>query len=144
MARTRNVTAFPLPVRTDVEYLQFAARIFYIVHTHLHDLREWVTGIVPCLHSTDEVTREFGKTGANKQSHDLIEIIIIFQHEQNRLFWIKKRPSPDRKHGRPSNVQRSTNMRGAKTQHQTRINENACFFFDCFLKWLWRQTSNSG
>src|ERR1700704_1366536 len=104
---------------------------------------EWITGIVPRLHSTDEVTREFGETSANKQSHDLIEIIII-QHEQNRLLRIKKRPSPDRKHGRPSNVQCSRNMRGAKTQHQTRVDENSCFFIDGLLKCLRRQTGDSG
>src|SRR5439155_1208939 len=99
---------------------------------------EWITSVVPRFHSTDEITGEFGETCANKQAHDFIEIIVIFQHQQKRLFRIQKGPSPDRKHGRTSDVQRSRNMRAAEAQHQTCVDKNACLFIDRFLECLWR------
>ena len=90
MTRTRDMAALPLAIRADIEDLQFGAGIFQFVYAHLRNLRKRITGVVPCFHSTDEIACEFGEAGANKQAHDFIKIIILLQHEQDRLFGIEQ------------------------------------------------------
>ena len=84
------MTAFPFMRRTHVENLQFAARLLHFVHGHLRNRFERKTGVVPRLHSANKIPGKFRETGPHEIAHDILQLIVIFEHEQDGLIRIKE------------------------------------------------------
>src|SRR5437016_4568652 len=96
VARGRNTSVFPFAGRANIANLQFMGALIQFVHTHLPHFCEWKSGCVPRLHSADEITGEFRKTSANKQPHNLLEIVFAFEYQQNRFVRVEHPTRPDR------------------------------------------------
>ena len=90
MKGTWDMATFPFTLRTDIHDLQVITFVIEFVHRHLPNLSKWETGVVPRFHPTDEVTGEFCETGTNEESNDFVEVIIVFQNDENRFVRVEK------------------------------------------------------
>src|SRR5207245_11462264 len=79
----------------------------------------------PRCYPAGQITGEFCVTGAHKQTHDALEIVVAFQHEKNRLFRIEHPTCPDGENRRATNVESARNMAAPKCKHHPRIDEHA-------------------
>src|SRR5438046_10574796 len=100
------------------------------MHTHLSDSLEQKSRRVPRSHPAGQITGEFCVTGAHKQTHDALEIVVAFQHEKNRLVRIEHPTCPDRENRRANDVECARNMYTAKCKHSSYIEQNACLVSD--------------
>src|SRR6266487_7162558 len=110
------------------------------MHTHLSDSLEQKSRRVPRSHPAGQITGEFCVTGAHKQTHDALEIVVAFQHEKNRLFRIEHPTCPAGENRRATNVESARNMAAAKCKHHQRIDEHARVALNRILVCWWRKS----
>src|ERR1700682_4283251 len=114
MSRSGNMPGLPFPRRANIDNLQLAFPLVELVHTHLSYLCLFKSRRFPRFHSADQIAGEFRVTGANKKPNDILEIIFIFEHEQDWLIRSQHPARPDGKNRRAADVQRARNMAAAK------------------------------
>src|ERR1035437_1698051 len=107
------------------------------MHGHLPDLVQRQPGVVPRLHSADEIARELRVTSAEKETNNFIELLVGLQDQKDGLLGIKQPASPNGEHRRATNVERALDMAATKGQHHAGINEHVVIVLDCFLEVFW-------
>src|SRR5206468_12165802 len=85
-----NMTLFPFTGRTHIDDLQRRLSIVQLVDAHLSDPFQRKSRCMPRFHSADQIAGEFRVSGPNNQTHDSFKIVVIFEHEKNRLFRIER------------------------------------------------------
>ena len=97
---------------------------------------------MPRFHSADQVAGEFRVSGPNKQTYDPFKIVVIFEHQKNRLFRIEHPAGPNGEDWYAADVERASNMTAAECEHAAYNDEYARFFVDRVFERLGWKTGN--
>ena len=141
--RSRNMPPSPLTGRTHIDDLQRRSPLIQLVDAHLSDSFQQKSRRVPRFHPADQIPGEFRVSGPNKQTHDSFQVVVMFQHEKNWLFWIEHPARPNRKNGCAADVERAGDVTAAKCEHVAHINEDASLFLDGVFEHLGWKTGNA-
>ena len=133
----RDMARLPLARRPDINDLERPVSLVDLVNRLLIDISEWKSGIVPGFHASDEITCKFRITGLQEQLHDLVDLGVGIQNQQDRLVRIKQPTGPDRQHRRTADIERACYMPPTESQHRPRIDQDSLLFVDSLLERSW-------